>query len=101
MKKIYIVTFERHINCQIRNIVFHCEADNAKDACQIAKEAWFKNNLSYMFHLHAVKSRTQDISLLRVKNWKLQEIAGADCMNHFYCTDFRVWRSNGRNLYGA
>ena len=101
MKKIYIVTFERHIDCQIRNIVFHCEADNAKEACRNAKEAWFKNNLSSMFHLHAVKSRTQDVASLKVRNWKCHEISGSECMNHFYCTDFRVWRVNGRNLYGA
>lgn len=101
MKKIYIVTFEKHADCQIRNIVFHCEAENAKDACQIAKQAWSEKTAAYPFKVHAVKARTQDISFLKIRNWKCQEISGAACMNEFYCTDFRTWRSNGRNLYGA
>jgi hypothetical protein len=99
MKKIYIVTFERHINCTIRDIVFHCEANNAKEAVQIAKDAWTKK--SYPFHIHAVKSRVQDIDHLTIHTWLSTTISGAALMNAFYCTDSRTWRVNGRNLYGA
>lgn len=99
MNKIYIVTFERHINCQIRDMVFHCEAQNAKEAVQIAKDKWFCD--SHQFHIHATKSRIQDPSLLSVHTWNNHNVSGTDCLGYFYCTDFRTWRVNGINQYGT
>jgi hypothetical protein len=98
---IYIVTFEKHVNCQIHDMVFHCEAKNAKEAVALAKQAWIDQCFKpHQFHLHAVKSRIQDIEKLRVRGWTGKEYSGSYVMNSFFCTDFRTWRVNGINQYG-
>ena len=97
---IYIVTFEIHRNCQIKNMVFYCKAKNAKEACVIAKGLWqLCGGQGHQFHIHAVKSRIQDQEYLGVRNWKGQEVKGGGLLNRFICTNSRTWRVNGRNLY--
>lgn len=100
---IYFATFEIHDHCQIRSMIYHCEAKNAKEAKEAARKFWtslcgFKG---YPFHLYAKKSRIQDIDLLRVRGWDGKEYSKDYVMNHVFCTDIRTWRVNGRNLYGA
>lgn len=98
---IYFVTFEKHVNCRIDDMIFHCEAKNAKEAVQIAKEYWQKYDFKpHQFHLYAKKSRIQDPDLLQVHLWNGETRKGAALMNNFYCVDFRTWRVNGINKYG-
>ena len=97
MKHIYIVTFEIQRDCQIQSWVYHCEAQNAKDACEIAKQTW--KSKSHMFHVHAVKSRIQALDAISVKGWKGNEYKGQDALNKHIMLDFYTWRINGRNLY--
>ena len=103
MEKIYLVTFESHVNCTIYNMVFYCMAHNAKEACAIA--AWFwhehKGAKPYMFHLSAKKSPVQEPSMLAVKNYLGREFTGEKVMETFHCVESRTWRVNGRNLYGC
>ena len=108
MKHIYIVTFEIHKDCQIKEYVYHCQAQNAKEACEIARHGGFygkteckanKKLMGHMFHVHAVKSRVQDIEKLTVRTWKGNTFTGDQVMNAYICVDFHAWRINGRNLY--
>ena len=108
MKRIYIVTFETHKDCKINYYVYHCQAQNAKEACELAKHGGFygitecKANVKlwgHMFHVHAVKSRVQDIDKLTVRTWNGNTFTGDQVMNAYIKTDFKVWRINGRNLY--
>ena len=100
---IYFVTFEIHENCQIKDYIFHCEAKNAKEAKETARKFWssLRGIKGYQFHLYGKKSNIQDISLLRVRGWNGTEYSGEYVMNHAFCTNFRTWRVNGRNLYGC
>lgn len=97
MKRIYIVTYEIHRDCQIQAFVYHCEAQNAKDACEIAKQTW--KGKSHMFHVHAVKSRIQDTDCISVKTWQNSVIRGADVMNKHIMLDFYTWRVNGKSVF--
>lgn len=94
---IYIVTFEIHRNCQIQQWVYYCEAQNAKDACEIAKATWSLK--SHMFHIHAVKSTKQDTKALCVRAWTGIEYKWLDVMGWHIMVDFKTWRINGRNVY--
>ena len=99
---IYFVTFEKHVCCRIDQMVFHCEAKNAKEAVKIAKETWENYGFKpHMFHLYGHKSRIQDADLLRVKAWDSKEYSGQYVMNNFFCVDTRTWRVNGINQYGT
>ena len=89
-KKIYIVTFELHKDCQVQNMVYHCMATTAKEASEIAKRNWTRKE--HMFHVHAVRSRINDQRLLTVRTWKGREIKGEDVMNHAHMTNFHTWR---------
>lgn len=107
MKKIYIVTFQRQADCTTYDMVFHCEANNAKEACQIAKDEWpdyckkwYGRNGLHLFHLHAVKSRTQDKDLIAIHDWLGMSVKGPELIGSFHCTDYRRWRINGINQYG-
>ena len=87
---VYIVTFDTYRNNMDYNQVYHCIAQNAKEACQIAKDAWLQQGRkSHPFHVHAVKARTQDVDLLKVRTWKNTEIAGQILIGSFCCVDFR------------
>lgn len=97
MKHIYIVNFEIKRDCQIQQWAYYCEAQNAKDACEIAKQTWTRK--SHMFDVHAVKGRTQDANAISIKSWIGNGYRGADALNKHIMLDFRTWRINGRNLY--
>lgn len=99
---IYFVTFELHQACKINDMIFHCEAKNAKEAKEIAKKFWssLHGMKGHQFHLYAHKSAIQDVDLLRVRGWDGTEYKGQYVMNHVFCTDFRTWRVNGINKYG-
>lgn len=97
MKRIYIVTYEIHRDCQIQSFVYYCEAQNAKDACEIAKQTW--KSKSHQFHIHAIKSRTQDTDYISVKTWQNSIIRGADVMNKHIMLDFYTWRVNGKSVF--
>ena len=96
-KRIYIVLYEIHANCQIQEWVYYCEATNAHDACEIAKATWGHKN--HMFHLHAIKSMIQDINAISVKTWKGNVYKGQSVMGWHIMRNSRTWRVNGRNLY--
>lgn len=99
---IYYVTFEKHVSCRIDEMIFHCEAKNAKEAIKIAKQTWIDQCFKpHQFHLYAHKSRIQDVELLKIRSWTGKEYGGQYIMNSFFCTASRTWRVNGRNLYGA
>lgn len=103
MKKqyIYIVTFEIHRCCQIRSYVYHCLASNAKEACMEAKKHW-RYDGGHQFHVHAVKARTQDETLLKVRTYANVEISGICLIGTYNMTDCKTWRykaSNGRYVY--
>ena len=97
---IYIVTFDMHKDCRIYDYIYHCMAPNAKEACKIAREAWHSD--SYQFHIHAVKSRIQNLNMVTVRNEYGREYHGSDAMDKFICTHSVTWRykaSNGRYVY--
>lgn len=96
--KIYVVTFDvkRTRDRRTNHYVYHCEAQNAKEAVVLAKEAWpklFGENprIPHQFHLHAVKSRIQDPLFLRVVSWKSIPFNGKECLD-FICTGWTNWK---------
>lgn len=99
---IYFVTFDVHRNCQVREIIFHCEAKNAKEAKEIARQQWMEgaSKPAYQFHLYAKKSAIQNTEYLRVIDYLDRTRTGNNVMEHFICTNCRTWRANERNLYG-
>ena len=99
MKHIYIVTFEIHRSCKVQEYVFPCEANNAKEAVEQARKSWMLS--SHQFHIHAVRSRVQDDSLLRVHPLHGDDRIGPDCLNAFSLVGSRTWRVNGINQYGT
>lgn len=98
--KLYIVSGDKQQDCRIYDYVFYTFANNAKEACAIARETWTSQNKRHLFHVHAVKSRVQDIADCTVHNWKGCAISGLELLNRFYCLDFHTWRVNGRSVYG-
>ena len=95
--KIYIVTFEIHRDCQIRDYVYYCYAANAKEACNSCKYSWKGDG--HQFHVHAVKSRIQDMNLLKARNWKSVETTGEDLMGKYIMTDIKTWRYKSGDHY--
>ena len=90
---IYFVTFHTQKNCVIWDMIFHCRAKNAKDACVIAKQEWTgRGHKEHQFHLYAHKSNIQDDGLLAVRSWKNNEWRGDDVMNRFIATSYRIWK---------
>ena len=100
-RKIYFVTFEAHRNCTIYDYIFHCWAYDAKEAKEIAKEAWAKDHDAHQFHLYAKYSRAPMDKCLKVISWKGNAFTGSECIDKFICTDLRTWRVNGINQYGT
>ena len=96
-KPIYIVTFEIHRDCQIQSWQYYCEAQNAKEATEIAKRTW--THKSHMFHVHAVKSRVQDTNAISIKSWQGNVYRGADALNKYIMLDFYTWRVNGKSVF--
>ena len=99
MNRFYMITFEQHINCQIRDIVYICEAPNAKEAKVKAKQEWETDHSNHMFHTE-VKWLKGDI-LPAVTDWKGFTYTPAIICNKFICTNILTWRVDGRNLYGV
>ena len=99
---IYFVTFDIQEHCKINDMIYHCEASNAKEAKENAKKFWssLHGMKGHQFHLYAKKSNIQDVNLLRVRGWDGTEYKGEYVMNHVFCTDFRTWRVNGICQYG-
>ena len=96
--KIYIVTFEIHRDCMIMNFVYYCYAANAKEACASCKHNW--DGDGHQFHVHAVKSRIQDVSLLTLRSfWKAKYVSGEALINEYWMTDSRTWRVKTSNGY--
>lgn len=88
---LYIVTFDTQRNCQVQAWYYYCFAQNAKEACAIARETWKQK--PHMFHVHAVKSRVQDANLLRVSSWKGNVYKGQDAIGKHIMANFRTWRT--------
>ena len=86
---IYIVTFDTQKNRTTYEHVFFTDAKNAKDAVQIAKDNWKRKE--HQFHIHAVKSRLQDVQCLQVNTALSRTCTGSNCMNNFFCTDIIPW----------
>ena len=105
-ERIYTVSFERHADCRIDEIILNCWAYNAQDAKRIARETWENRNaathgrIPHMFGLEAHRASTQVMEDLRVKDWRGQERTGWDAMWSFIMTGTRTWRVNGINKYG-
>lgn len=93
----YIVTFDtehRSERCT-RHYVYHCEAKNAKEAVQIARDNWptvFGDNprIPHQFHCHAVRSRFADPDMCRIVTWRGAVVNGQKCFD-FYCTGITNW----------
>lgn len=108
---IYYVTFEKHVDCTVKTVFFHCDAKNATEAKEKCRKAWYDlfpsvsplkpKKVPYQFHLYAKRSTIQDISLLRIVNWANKELHGDEVFNHFITVDTRTWRVNGINKYGV
>jgi len=99
--KIYFVTFEVHRDCQIFDYIFHCRAWDAKEAKELARDAWIKDHKRHQFHMYAKKSSMPAEEFLNVRSWHGDTFSGEKCMNKFICTDFRTWRVDGINQYGT
>lgn len=111
MPRIYYVTFEKRLNCTIYNYIFHCYANNANEAKEICRKAWadlhpqkksFRpEKIPHQFSMYAHRSGINNPELLKVINWKGQEVKGQSVIGAFIMPDFHAWRVNGRNLYGV
>ena len=105
-ERIYTVSFERHADCRIDEIVFNCWAYDAQDAKRIAREKWEHRNkanygrIPHMFGLEAHRAESQVMDDLRVVNDEKRVICGWDAMWTFIMTSSRTWRVNGINKYG-
>ena len=99
--KLYIVSGDKQQDCTIFDFVLFTYANNAKEACTIAKDIWHTKTKRHLFHLHATKSRIQDIEQNAIRLWNNEEVKGENLLNTFHCVNYRVWRVNGRNLYGV
>lgn len=88
---IYVVVFDVRNGWQMNEMVFHCFAKNAVEAKEKAKKFW--TNLNGMtgkpIHLHAVKSRIQDVKYLLIRGWEGTKYSGDYVMNHVFCTGYR------------
>ena len=104
--KIYYVTFEKHLNCKVSTVFFHCLANNATEAKQIARDAWQEawsraKKVPYQFHLYAHRSNIQEADKLSLVDVRNRRFTGEDVMNHFHSVDSRTWRIDGINQYGC
>lgn len=97
---VYIVNFEIHQNCQIKDYVYICTAQNAKEACKTARYFWTGDG--HQFHIHAVRSRSGDPEKAGVVDWKGRKHSGLDAFDKYICINVKTWRykaSNGQYVY--
>lgn len=97
MKHLYIVTFERHINCHMDSMVYHCYASNAKEAVQTARDTWehehrAQKKAPHMFYIHAVRCRNTEPL---VRDYKGMELRMPRIVDSFVMVDTHVWRYKG------
>ena len=95
-KRLYYVFFNIQRNNQVQNWVYHCEAQNAKEATEMAKRTW--TSKSHMFHVHAVRSR-MSIDAVTVRCWNGHEIKGQNAIGKHIMLDFYTWRVNGKSVF--
>ena len=95
--RFYMVTFQQHIHCTIRDFVYICEAPNAKEAKAKAKQEWSASRNSFMFHLD-VKWLKGDV-LPDVTDYKNLTYTPAMVCGRFICTNILIWRVDGKNLF--
>ena len=95
-KRVYMVFFNIQRNNQIQNWVYCCEATNAKEASEIAKQTW--TSKSHMFHVHAVRSR-MSIDAVSFTGWTGKQIKGRNAMGKHILLDFYTWRVNGKSVF--
>lgn len=86
---IYFVTFDVRIGGRTNQMIYHCEANNAKEAKETAKKYWasLRGFGEHQYRLYAKRSRIQDISFLRVRGWEGTEYKAEYVMNHVFCTE--------------
>lgn len=99
MNRFYMITFEQHIHCEVRNFVYICEASGTEEAKAKAKQEWYFNHKSHMFHTK-VKWLKGDI-LPTITNWKGFVFTPPIVCNKMIMIDTKTWRVDGRNLYGV
>lgn len=94
---IYVVLFdtEHRSERRTKHYVYHCEAKNAKEAKEFCKEKWssiFAENpkIPHQFHMHAVRSSSQDPYYLRIVTWRGAVVNGPACFDTF-CTGWTNW----------
>lgn len=88
---IYYVTFDIQKDRKNTDIIFHCEANNAKEAAAIAKQMWAdRGRTEHPFHVYAHRSNIQDVDCLMVRAWTGCTYRGCNVMNRFIGTDFRM-----------
>lgn len=92
MNRIYIVLFDtEHANeGTIKHYVYHCFAENAKEACRMAREQWpialrFMEKFPCPVRMHAVRSRFSRPDFCRVISWRDDVFNGKACFD-FICT---------------
>lgn len=81
---IYYVTFELKTSGQYLFMLYYCTAGNAKEAVQIARDAWTAaGNTCHPFHLHGAKSKYQCLDPLRIIDVSGAEYKARDVLNRF------------------
>ena len=101
MKKIYFVTFEIKRKIETKTFVFHCMADNAQEAKEIAIKEWgeWGNHETRQIKLYAKKSGIQDAKLLKVRGWDGYEHRGAIVIGLFILVDRKKLRVYSKHQY--
>lgn len=107
MQHIYRVTFERQINSCIDQMVFHCYANNQKEAKAYCERMWSRKHYSgnplrpghcpHQFHMEAKRTECQNPELLEVTTLIGNTYSGEDVIDQFYCTESKYWRRSRRN----
>jgi len=98
--KIYFVTFdiESHSWRETKHYIYHCFANNAKEAKEACKTDWAKlfntpnAKAPHQFHLYGHKSNIQDVDMLGCRTWKDAPIRGTDCLG-IICTGITKWQN--------
>lgn len=91
---IYYVMFDTQKNRCTTDWIFHCEARNASEAKEAARQVWTeRGNKSHQFHLYAHKSRIQDQRCLKIHaaNTWVNCHEGDEVMNRFIRLGDHPW----------
>lgn len=84
MTTFYVVMFDTTRNHCTHTWAYHTRAKNAKEAVAIARAKWFEiGREEHQFHIHAIKTRTQDPALFHVISERSRLYTGEACVDKF------------------